>query len=452
VKRRRGEDEELTVVDHYIPTSVGDLSHPNATLGIAIAADSPRYRVEEESFFATTETNPFRLKVGESRQILRLKEAGEVISIEIISDNPFLQVHLEIDDYRSDEKGITAAELLETGRTTYANMEFSAKKLPSGDYSLVYAPRTNVTYTDSLKLKLINSLTDLNEQGLGSFFIRQFSNPQLRGSLPKLSTRSYLGGTYVDIPQIQSVPQFGDDLLVNGIIASALARGLDWDLYDNQYNNESAVADGASFDAVNHRFNTAARGLTQTTMTSLNPYTGNTGRLHLVVGTGEPTAFWRIVFFPKGQAASTTAGALPPDPNFQHIAIYAATSLTESTESESSVTGDIMVSEFIEQAIYVRDKGRVYFPGSVITISQYKSSTGAFVTDGSGNGAYILMVNSGLDFVPEKIGIGGPLISGPPSLAGFGRVQVDGLNSEISDNGMIVRKIIVKRKRKKSLV
>lgn len=447
--KRRKDEEGLTVVDHYVPTSVGDLSHPNATLGIAIAGDAPRYRVEEESFFTTTETNPFRLKVGENKEILRLKEAGEIISIEIIADNPFLQVHLELDDYRADEKGITAAELLGTGRTTYADMEFAAKKLPSGDYSLVYAPRKNTTYTDSLTLKIANRLYDPKGQGLGSLFIR--SELQLRGGLPKLSKRSYLGGSYVDIPQIASVPQYGAFGHVNTIIRAALSRGLDWTLYDNQYNNEAPIVDASSPGSAHHRFNIEARGQTQTTLTSINPYTGNTGGFHFVDATSFPTSFARIVFFPKGQAASTTTNAPPADANFQQIAIYAATSLTVSAESESAAV-TIMNAQINEEAIYIRDKGRVYFPGSVVTIHQHKSSTGAFVTDESGDGCWILQVNSGLDFVPEKVGLGGPSISGSPSLAGFGVIRLEGLNPEISDNGMIVRKIIVKRKRKKSLV
>jgi len=450
--KQRKDEEGLTVVDHYVPTSVGDLSHPNATLGIAIAGDAPRYRVEEESFFTTTETNPFRLKVGENKEILRLKEAGEIISIEIIADNPFLQVHLELDDYRVDEKGITAAELLGTGRTTYADMEFAAKKLPSGDYSLIYAPRTNTVYTDSLKLKIANRLTDPKEQGLGSFKLR--SEPQLRGGLPKLSKRSYLGGTYVDIPQIAPVPQFeADGIDMHTIIRSALTRGLDWDLYDNQYNNEpgttGVTAERADYG--HHRFNIEARGQTQTTLTSLNPYTGNVGNFYPLDGMPLPESFARIVFFPKGVAASTTTDAPGADVNFQQIAIYAASSLTVSAESESDAV-DILDSQIIESAIYIRDKGRIYFPGSVINLAQYKSSTGTFVYDQSGDGCWIIAVEGGLDFVPEKVGLGGPSISGPPSLAGFGTIQMQGLLSDHPSNGMIVRKIIVKRKRKKSLV
>jgi hypothetical protein len=443
--KRQLDEEVPTVVDHYIPTSIGDLSHPNATLGVAITGDSPKYRVEEESFFVTTEINPFKLKVGENKEILRLKEAGEVCSIEIISDNPFLQVHLELDDYRADEKGITAAELLQYGRTTFADMEFSAKKLPSGDYSLVYAPRINTAYSDVFKLKVANRLTNPSRlAGTGSF-IEPLGIPlQLRGGLPKLSKRSYLGGTYIDIPQLESVPQHSDEGITSIDISNALSRALDWELYDNQFNNETSLSNEADF-----RFNADARESDKAAMTSINPYTGNAGRLDFSMPSPiNPGVFARIVFFPKGEVASTTSGAPTADSNMQHIAIYAGTSLTASTEAEAGLL-TIFAASFEFEPIYVRDRGRVYFPGTVLSIFQHKSSTGTFVTDGSGNGAYILLISGGLDFVPEKVGISSSVAGVYTGLNTFLPV---GLDHEYNDNGMIVRKIIVKRKRKRSLV
>jgi hypothetical protein len=456
VKRNR---EEPTVVDHYTPTSMGDLNHPNATLGVAIESESPRFRTQDESFTITTEMNPFGLRSGESKQILRLKEAGEVISIEIISDNPFLQVHLELDDYRSNEGGTTAAELLQVGRTGFADMEFSAKKLPSGDYSLTYAPRINTSYSDSFKLKLTNSLTSptnpptATPRGDDGKF-------KLKGNLPSLSTRGYIGGSFIDIPHIEAIPTFIDGGFPNQLIHNALARALNWDLYDNKYSNDVDKSESGQSET-DFKYNTLGREHVKTTMTTLNPYTGEAGRISL--GTPDPildSKSIRIVFFPKGTAASTLSQAPTADlasNNDQQIAIYAATSATESAEDETAILHwDTSIYQFGEglgaTQLWIRDRGRFYFPGTVHSVFQYKTGLGDYVVDGSGNGGVILLMVGGLDFVPEKIGVGAASFA-DPGPTGIGTVTHTGL-SDINEPhiGMIIRSVIVKRKRKRSLV
>jgi hypothetical protein len=452
VKRNR---EELTVVDHYTPTSMGDLNHPNATLGVAIESDSPRFRTQDESFTITTEMNAFGLKSGESKEILRLKEAGEVISIEIISDNPFLQVHLELDDYRTNEGGTTAAELLQVGRTEFADMEFSAKKLPSGDYSLTYAPRINTSYSDSFKLKLTNHLTtpeDFIETTLAEA-------KQLRGSLPLLSTKGHVGGSFVDIPQIAGIDTYVDPGgPTSPLITPALARALDWDLYDNKYSNDVDGGGTLGTDPqTEYKYSTTTREQDKSTLTTLNPYTGEAGRIQLSEGDPQLTEkYVRIVFFPKGTQASTTAGVpLGTDRtnNDQQIAIYAATSLTDSAEDETAVLHwSVGIYDTLPE-LWIRDGGRFYFPGRVYQAVQYKSGTGTFVGDGSGNGAVILKIHGGLDFVPEPIGIGNFNAEQGNSNHGIGQVTRVGLDDKLRPHiGMIVRSVIVKRKRKRSLV
>ena len=451
MKRNR---EEPTVVDHYTPTSMGDLNHPNATLGVAIESDSPRFRTQDESFTVSTEMNPFGLKSGESKEILRLKEAGEVISIEIISDNPFLQVHLELDDYRTNEGGTTAAELLQVGRTEFADMEFSAKKLPSGDYSLTYAPRINTSYSDSFKLKLTNNLT--TPVDYADFNV---SPTQLRGNLPLLSTQSHVGGSFVDIPQIAGIDTYVDPGgPTSPLITNALARALDWDLYDNKYSNNVDGGVGLGTDPqTEYKYNTTTREQDKSTLTTLNPYTGEAGRIQLSEGDPQLTEkYVRIVFFPKGTQASTTAGVpLGTDRtnNDQQIAIYAATSLTDSAEDETAVL-DWRVSGYDgAPELCIRDGGRFYFPGRVFQAVQYKTGTGTFVDDGSGNGAVILKMYGGLDFVPEPIGTGNHNAEQGNSNHGIGQVTRVGLDDKLRPHiGMIVRSVIVKRKRKRSLV
>ena len=65
------------------------------------------------------EFNNLVIDSGTNFQVLDIAEAGELQSIVIVSDNPYLQVFVQIDDFRNAEpNGMTVAELLYNGNLT----------------------------------------------------------------------------------------------------------------------------------------------------------------------------------------------------------------------------------------------------------------------------------------------------------------------------------------------
>ena len=67
-------------------------------------ADSRNAMVREDRRIVVEEYDNVRLKNGQSLSILNIAEAGELISVQVTTDNPYAAVQLEVDDFR--KKGI----------------------------------------------------------------------------------------------------------------------------------------------------------------------------------------------------------------------------------------------------------------------------------------------------------------------------------------------------------
>ena len=84
-------------------------------------------QVKADERFITTEIGPIALGPGEELSILDEEEKGEIIYIKIVTDNPYANVYLELDDYRNDQNGETHAELLYDQRKSNAEDSFTSK-------------------------------------------------------------------------------------------------------------------------------------------------------------------------------------------------------------------------------------------------------------------------------------------------------------------------------------
>jgi hypothetical protein len=432
--RQRESNEEPTVVDFSLPD--GNFG------GVTVANKTPAFRVEEELYHVTETTKPFILGIGESQTIMQYKERGEVVAIDIVVDNPYVQVYLQLDDYKADEQGITAAQLLKIGRTEFAEGEFSAKALPSGDYLLTYAPRNAILYKDQIKLTVANRITKGSPyRSIGSDLNVGSNNFNVRGGGPQTSSLSFLGGSVLDLPHLAAETN-------SGRISASTARNIAWQSYTNKDNNQR-LQDGNDAIAPGIKFNQEVITSHDHPASDLNMYQGRAGRLELGA---ETTAlnYERVVFFPKGTAASTTVGAPPADPNYQHIMIFKADSATSSLEDESEIVSVKPAATLAGRSLYVRDKGRFYFPGTVESSFQYNSTTGTFIAAGSGDGAYIISVHPGLDFVPDKVTL--YPVSTSQGLTQIGIIVHTGTDKQYAHSGVTIREVTVKRKKRRSLV
>jgi len=114
-----------------------------------------------------TEFNNLTIDTGTNFQVIDMAEAGELHSIVVVADNPYLQVFLQIDDFRNAEpNGLTVAELLYNGDVTQTSQRrFKAidGQSPTVGYGLVFEPQQPVQYTNRLRIILYNNIPKNNK-------------------------------------------------------------------------------------------------------------------------------------------------------------------------------------------------------------------------------------------------------------------------------------------------
>ena len=140
----------------------GSLGMPTIFAGVAKDQrnQSSEHRVDER--FVYTEFNNLTVDAGSNHVALDAYEAGELHNIMIVSDNPYLQVFFQIDDFNNQEpNGITVAELLYSGNTTQLSQRrFRAVdgQSPTVGYAMVFEPTVPLQYTNRIRVILYNNL------------------------------------------------------------------------------------------------------------------------------------------------------------------------------------------------------------------------------------------------------------------------------------------------------
>ena len=186
----------MEIVDYSTPRRGEDLTSPNAPRQVnttqprdtVIVPATPAHRttrVIDDEFFITERFDAFTLNSGEVIDILDLSgEAGEIVSIEMVTDNPYTGIYLEMDDYKNSAgaAGVTAAELLMMrNKTSPAEREFYAEDMrEDGKFVVRYSPSEGDPYTDKIKIQVRNDV-----QGTSDVF-GQVKNHRLklRNGLP----------------------------------------------------------------------------------------------------------------------------------------------------------------------------------------------------------------------------------------------------------------------------
>ena len=123
-------------------------------------ADSRKRLVREDKRAITVRSPPGQVSTGESVEVLNIREAGDLVSLKVVVDNPYASVFLEIDDWKNREpRGETPAELLMAGRTSRSDKEFFViDKGPDGGYTMVYNPKMPEKYNHKLRIVIHLSL------------------------------------------------------------------------------------------------------------------------------------------------------------------------------------------------------------------------------------------------------------------------------------------------------
>ena len=140
----------------------GSLGVPTVFAGTARDSRTSESMFRPDERQIVTEFNNLVIDTGTNFQVLDIAEAGELQSIVVVSDNPYLQVFVQIDDFRNAEpNGLTVAELLYNGNLTQLSQRrFRAVdgQSPTVGYAMVFEPQNPVQYTERIRIILYNNI------------------------------------------------------------------------------------------------------------------------------------------------------------------------------------------------------------------------------------------------------------------------------------------------------
>jgi hypothetical protein len=428
---------------------------------------------EDRLVYRTKTSTGITVPSGDTMELVRDDTPGVLYSIEVITDNAYALIYLELDDYRTKGAGITAAELLMKGRTERSEDEFYAlPRSPDGSYVVRFEPKEPIPYSRRLLVEIKNRIEP-------SFDIYGATNNQHyapRGGLPAPEYLAYTGGGFIKNANVTSVHHN----------ASAKFLRVNMDEYHSGIINTKPLIDNETVVGVSHPYAGISGSVLLFTGPAGGPM-GNAGRRLVIGSPGEAALPEELTnAFPlvdpgdlnpnpnnwPGQAKALGFGTGAPfeeDSNSsQQIVVYAS-SAEDKTETEAaSVDGFFSASPFFTRTthsrIFIKQGDTIYFPGKVQIIyawnpdyaggAQWEPIT---VYNPGQHGAFVLVVQPGCPGLPRKITLGQDnedsgsfeTVGVPTNCIGIiENEQVgDGTGEDVDASGrFLVREATVKRK------
>ena len=306
----------------------------------------------------------FSINTGEEFVLLDSKERGDLYEIRIVSDNPYLEVYIEIDEWRNDNA--SAAEILaqpETGRLL-SNFQAIDGGHPGKGYTLIYNPDLPEDYDGRIRVILRNRIKpNKNVLGIETAY-------KSRGDLATPTELGYIGGVMVNLDSYANVAVLNNEEIAGMNMAA-------------NPNIDPLLNPGAA----NVVFNTA-RGL-GITKGILHPYVGIAGRPTLTIdNTDNESGNGVHVFFDKpidGQSKRRNWPQVEQD-------IYVV-DFTGGTLTTGLTAGD---------RLYLKDGGRVYFPGVIGAVATNQTLPARLAKNGAStySGALKITVAPGMRAEP----------------------------------------------------
>ena len=447
------EDEALMeIVDYSTPRRGEDLTSPNATRSSSsdtvVVPSSPAHRtsrVINDSLFITERIGPVTLGSGDVIDALDLSnEAGEIVSIEVVTDNPYTGVYLEMDDYKNESSsGVTAAELLMRNRVSPTDRrDFYAEDMrEDGNFVVKYSPPEPQTYTSKVRIQVRNDVRGTND----IFSLVANNRVKMRAGLPTPRLLSHAGGWYLKHQEIAGV--------AGGVNISKVMRKL------GPHRYESPIRNMEPLDDANKQVG------------AYSPYMNSALEVELIPSAAL-IANIRMVGGNPGETISSTSGAPTCNtipwpgryvgdtfvPSEQQYIMY-----LDRTEDETGTNANFRPeSEFnIDAPMYFKKDDTIYFPGKVQSVHFYDAGTSAFVDFEGGHGyvpgtdgAAIITVSPGLPFKPPKVTIDNATPAN--QLETFGTIDgkaIRGSTSmKVSSSQHLIQEVIIRRKRSKTLL
>ena len=439
----------MPIVDYSQPRRGEDLNNPNASNGVALPS-SPVHRTEQiidESIYITEKMGPLLLSKDEQLDVLNLLEGGDLISIEVVTDNAYASVYLELDDFKNKTPtGITAAELLMKGQTARAERAFYAEsRRPDGSYVLKYEPAVPHPYTDRIKIQVRNEI----KETIDLFGWPNSQDYTSRGNLPVPQYLSFSGGGFIKNANIRATKsqETGKSIL-----------RFNAEEYDSGILNLAHVTNNSLTVGTSH------------------PYVGMAGEVVLSAGLGIPVSGLRIVTGAVGEKLLTETGfptpnteqwpgnalSATPVPSQQQVVIY-----LDATETSSGSSADLAAAIFTPadqpggyQKMCIKQGDSVYFLGKLMTLHFYDAGTSQWqiydpaghIYEANTDGAICLTFSPGVPVKPDKITTTTATEADRIDTLAIVNPPAEVSSAKGGTSRIRVREITVIRKRKKTLL
>ena len=269
---------------------------------------------------------------GETLEILSKKGAGLLHTLEVVLDNPYGAVYLEVDGYKNTTDGIgeTPAELLLNNRTTRVDGQFWVKTVATdGTFTMMYTPQKPEPYTEQLKVMVSNRIKPSR-----SVFGHSL-NYTSRGGIPTPIKTDFMGGGFYSHTGLKEASL--------STIEKAIAKPVGSAVYsvDDTYNQ-------SVFDSNNRLLGTG------------HPYQGQAGKptltknseFDVTTGTVEFATVATVGADANAVAGPALAGSsnfpgTPATPSYQNIFIYkdASKDVTEVATLEFDEATGVLLNE-----------------------------------------------------------------------------------------------------------
>ena len=293
------------------------------------------------------------------------KVKGVVRSIKVVTDNPYIEMILEIDDYRVD--GIYAAELMYNGDTLKSDYEVysSPDGNPGIGYTLNYTPMYGETFEKRFRVTLRNRIPPHSILGLTKSYVPGNGLPipenlgfnggsfWSSGAQPKIANLNLELGIFQDDSGI-ALPNFEDE-------AAAFAASTTSPMYEATWPNPAVRNDPGARRGIHH------------------PYVGIAGKptftvQRLIIGPtngGNMDEFHTAFFDPR--LPDTSGGNNIVE---QRIVI--------ANIGDNPKAGHLHTFEAGARLFIKDNDGRFYFPGEIVSVptaGTIDPSSVSFVTD-----------------------------------------------------------------------
>lgn len=329
---------------------LGNVANDTQQTSTKVREDKRTVTIRQSNILLTSIGN------GSILNIVDKKGKGQLMSVKIVTDNPYIQVLMEIDDWRNE--GETPAGLLYGGT---ARQDYGLYAVEGGDpakgYTVMYAPQRPESFDKKLRIVVRNRLPKTSIYGNNTSFKSSIGTVPINNGFSgghSFSAPLLAGASLTDLTNAMAQPHFGE-------------------FYNAPVFNSALLGDVSLVPGIDHPFVGQAGKPTLTSDTQ--SVTGGTPNADNTIFFSEPTGTF---------------------PNTSQV-IY----LSNLKDAGSIITTAIAQGD----RLFVRDGGTLHFPGIVSSVGAQAALPSEFSNINNVQGIPIT-VQPGLQVAPTSVQTG----------------------------------------------